>query len=76
MKKFKFRLGQKVIFQGEETKIIAKTKYGSYIIQRKNGWGVRPENMADAKTILKGTPMDWSICGWNVHESELTEVLK
>ena len=73
MNKFKFRLGQKVIFEGEETIIIAKVKDGDYIIQyNKYGWLVNPENMVDTQTILKGTPLDSSIRGWNVNENQLT----
>ena len=75
MKKFKFRLGQKVIYNGEETKIIAKTYRGGYVIEYEDGWNVCPVTM-DTQTILKGTPMDGSIHGWNVNEQDLTEVSK
>ena len=75
MNKFKFRLGQKVIYNGEEVKIIAKTTYGGYIVEYKDGWAVFPYNM-DAMSILKGTPMDGSIYGWAVDEKDLKEVSK
>jgi len=77
MNKFKFRLGQKVIYNGEEVKIIAKMKKGGYIVKRKIGWEVNLGSMSWCTlSILKGTPMDGSIYGWAVDEKDLKEVSK